>query len=157
MGQTARHLKNYCIVQYRGLKKLILKDLNDINILTGNNNSGKTSVLELLSTMQAPWDISTWIKICRLSGNGSYYAGMLNLFPTDLDHMLIHFFYNKDFDAQFMTMRAEIRETFISQREFDEMNGHQFKDADKEIDFVETKCLHLDIGEDSDIKKSYIS
>lgn len=51
VGQTARHIDDFRIEAYRGIKDLHLQDLNDINILTGNNNSGKTSVLELLSSL----------------------------------------------------------------------------------------------------------
>ena len=54
MGHTARHIENFKIISYRGLRDLDLQDLNEINILTGNNNSGKTSVLELLSSLRAP-------------------------------------------------------------------------------------------------------
>lgn len=44
----AIHIKDFDIQEYRGIKNLTLKNLNSINILTGNNNSGKTSILEIL-------------------------------------------------------------------------------------------------------------
>lgn len=42
----AIHLNEFNIEHFRGINHLELKDLNDINIITGDNNSGKTSVLE---------------------------------------------------------------------------------------------------------------
>lgn len=41
----AIHLNEFNIEHFRGINHLELKDLNDINIITGDNNSGKTSVL----------------------------------------------------------------------------------------------------------------
>ena len=42
----AIHLQEFDIYQFRGIHNLELKDLNHINIITGDNNTGKTSVLE---------------------------------------------------------------------------------------------------------------
>ena len=36
------------IENFRGIKKLEVKDLNSINIFVGKNNSGKSSILEAL-------------------------------------------------------------------------------------------------------------
>lgn len=63
----AIHIKNFNIQSYRGIQNLTLENLNSINILTGNNNSGKTSILEILSTVDNPQDI-------RL---GCYLLGLL--------------------------------------------------------------------------------
>jgi AAA15 family ATPase/GTPase len=45
-----KHLDNLTIHRFRGLRDLNLQDLGQINILVGGNNSGKTSVLEAIST-----------------------------------------------------------------------------------------------------------
>lgn len=89
----AIHLTELDIDYYRGLKDLHIQDLNHINILTGNNNSGKTSVLEVLSSIGSPESLLTWVKMCRLGRTGNYYAGIFNLFPTELEHMEIKFSY----------------------------------------------------------------
>ncbi|NIJ46593.1 AAA15 family ATPase/GTPase [Wenyingzhuangia heitensis] len=39
-------IKNIVIKNFRGFKELKIEDINHINILVGNNNSGKSSVLE---------------------------------------------------------------------------------------------------------------
>ena len=68
--QMAGHIKNLDVDHYRGLNDVCLRDLNAINILTGNNNSGKTSVLEVLLGIGNPESIHTWIKMCRLGRTG---------------------------------------------------------------------------------------
>ncbi len=55
------HLDNLTIHQFRGIKNLTLKDLGQINILVGVNNSGKTSVLEAISTYCRPLDPLEWL------------------------------------------------------------------------------------------------
>ena len=58
---TTRNLENITIHQFRGLKELKLKDLGQINLLVGVNNSGKTSVLEALSIYCNSLDLRNWI------------------------------------------------------------------------------------------------
>ena len=50
----ARHLSELSIGTYRGIRDLCIKDLGDINILVGDNNCGKTSVLEALQILCDP-------------------------------------------------------------------------------------------------------
>jgi AAA15 family ATPase/GTPase len=56
-----KHLDNLTIHQFRGLRDLNLQDLGQINILVGGNNSGKTSVLEAISTYCRPLDPLEWL------------------------------------------------------------------------------------------------
>ena len=62
---ATRNLENITIHQFRGLKELGLKDLGQINLLVGVNNSGKTSVLEALSLYCDPLDLRTWLITAR--------------------------------------------------------------------------------------------
>ena len=43
-----KHIQKFTIHAYKGIQNLTLDHLNLINILTGDNNSGKTSILELV-------------------------------------------------------------------------------------------------------------
>lgn len=58
---TTRNLENITIHQFRGLKALELKELGQINLLVGVNNSGKTSVLEALSIYCNSLDLRNWL------------------------------------------------------------------------------------------------
>ena len=58
----AQHIKELFIHEYKGIHELKLEQLNSINILTGDNNSGKTSILELLSTVERPQREDCWMQ-----------------------------------------------------------------------------------------------
>jgi len=66
----ARHITSLNINGYRGLCDFFADDIADINILLGNNNSGKTSVLEVLDTFSAITSPSKWL-------NNSVYRNSL--------------------------------------------------------------------------------
>jgi len=56
-----KHLDNLTIHRFRGLRDLALQELGQINLLVGANNSGKTSVLEAISTYCRPLDPLEWL------------------------------------------------------------------------------------------------
>jgi predicted ATP-dependent endonuclease of OLD family len=60
-----KSLENITIHQFRGLRELELKNLGQINLLVGINNSGKTSVLEALSIYCHPLDLKVWLNTAR--------------------------------------------------------------------------------------------
>lgn len=60
----AVYLQDFHISSYRGIKGLSLSGLNHINILTGDNNSGKTTILELISTIDDPANVESWFHAC---------------------------------------------------------------------------------------------
>lgn len=146
VGHTARHIRDFKIDCYRGLRDLELQDLNEINILTGNNNSGKTSVLELISTLRGPLSISTWIKLCRMARNGSYYTGVLNLFPVDLNQMLICFSSNTDSEFIHIIFKAEIQEIRLLENDINKINGLEYRAGTAIGDgYIDVKRLHLEM------------
>ena len=53
------HINSLNIETYRGIKNLKLDGFTGINILTGDNNCGKTSVMELLRTLNNPVSLYT--------------------------------------------------------------------------------------------------
>ena len=55
-----RHIDEFAIYRFRGLRDLKLADLGQINLLVGDNNSGKTSVLEALSIFCDPLNTRKW-------------------------------------------------------------------------------------------------
>lgn len=151
VGQTARHIFNFMINGYRGLKNLELRSLNHINILTGNNNSGKTSVLELLSSLENPQDIFTWIKMCRPPGN--CYTGVLNFFPANSERLQIDYAYSNA-SLEHVHMGAEVEEVRILKSE---MDSHRFEDVHvKEDDYVDAKRLHVEIKTGSSAGSYYL-
>lgn len=59
------HINSLNIETYRGIKNLKLDGFTGINILTGDNNCGKTSVLELLQVSGDPASPIVWSSLGR--------------------------------------------------------------------------------------------
>ena len=51
-------LNNLNIKAFRGIRELELKDIQDVNLLLGGNDTGKTSVLEAILLLDHPSDIN---------------------------------------------------------------------------------------------------
>ena len=72
------------IETYRGISNLKLDNLAEINILTGDNNSGKTSILEILQSLEEPDSFKIWRTLLRrgtfINRGLSYYEGFYDLF-----------------------------------------------------------------------------
>ncbi|MBP0962610.1 MAG: ATP-binding protein, partial [Oscillospiraceae bacterium] len=70
-----------------------------INILTGNNNTGKTSILELLKTLKNPYSLANWLSVNRLGSIFDierYYKYFNNLFPENFPDSTIHYEYKDE-------------------------------------------------------------
>ena len=79
------HIKALSINNYRGLKNIQLNNFTTINVITGNNNSGKTSVMELISVIDNPLSLASWVSNLRTHSefqNISYYEGFIDLFDS---------------------------------------------------------------------------
>ena len=59
------HIKWLDIESFRGIENLQLDDARQINILVGENNTGKTSILEAISLWEYPLEIYNFIKVAR--------------------------------------------------------------------------------------------
>ena len=85
-------IENIHIETFRGIKELKLEDLAQINILTGKNNSGKTSVLEMLKNFRNFMDLDHQN---MLAGNeeilytNAYLEEFQELFDIDSEEKII--------------------------------------------------------------------
>lgn len=59
----AKYITGLKVQMYRGIRDLEIKNLSDINLFVGDNNSGKTSLLEVLKILSQPNDIGSIIKV----------------------------------------------------------------------------------------------
>lgn len=71
-----QHFFNLNIIQYKGLKDIRIEKLNKINIFAGENNSGKTSVLEAIRLLMAQNDANDFLSLQQL--RGKFSEGNLN-------------------------------------------------------------------------------
>jgi len=56
-----KQFEKIIITKFRGLKNIELSEIGNINLLVGSNNSGKTSILESISTYCRPLDPMEWL------------------------------------------------------------------------------------------------
>lgn len=83
----AVHIHDFYIERFRGIRELKAENINHVNLIVGDNNCGKTSVLEALLLLQNPEDISNMFRVARYRDNNgvfnknSVYEGFINLFP----------------------------------------------------------------------------
>ena len=93
-------IKRIDIETFRGIRDLHLENLSLINILTGDNNCGKTSILEVLQSWSQPDNFNTWESLLR-RGNMrlrrlSLYEGFYDLFDINLEKKFIHYQIQED-------------------------------------------------------------
>lgn len=91
----AIHIKNLEIEHFRGIHHLAVEELNHVNIIAGDNNSGKTSVLEALLLLRNPNDFTNILRLARMRDTNVFFNGtplyesFINLFPQDTSKMEI--------------------------------------------------------------------
>jgi len=82
------HIDEFIIHQFRGMRALKLEGLGQFNLLVGDNNSGKTSVLEAFSLFCDSLDWRRWSNVASMREVGGIYSLSLNeritwLFPQE--------------------------------------------------------------------------
>ncbi len=144
-----KHIQEFTIHAYKGIHDLKLEDLNCINILTGDNNSGKTSVLELLSTLDNPQSMRTWTLCARTERlfprNRLYFNSFYNMFPIDNEKKEISYtFTEAGHVPNTVSLSAEIEETQLPENEMYRLNGFLRTGSSKQAnEIIDTLCMHL--------------
>ena len=57
-GKMANHIKYIDIHKFKGIKDINIYDMKSINIFVGDNNSGKTTILEAIKFFEKPIPIA---------------------------------------------------------------------------------------------------
>ena len=84
----AIYIQKLYVQSFRGIRELRAEHLNHINLIVGDNNCGKTSVLEAVLLLRDPSDFSNILRVARLrdqdrslfAGQVSAYESFCNLF-----------------------------------------------------------------------------
>lgn len=131
------------IERYRGIRNLELKDLGMVNIIAGANNTGKTSILEIIESLEAPDNLRAWRMIGRREGNSprmvtTVYDTMKSLFPLDVhdSDMIISYsgVYNSNpFEIE---IKGKSFETIVSDRQLDRLYAYKMSADLEEADNV---------------------
>ena len=82
-------LKTVDIKSFRGIRDLSIKKLGAINLIVGDNNCGKTSVLEAIELLRSSGNLANIYRIARqreslsVFGANSIYDSFICMFPHD--------------------------------------------------------------------------
>ena len=145
----AQHVRELFIHGYKGIHELKLEQLNSINILTGDNNSGKTSILELLSTVERPQREDCWMQCAgkRTKKVHKIFQDFRSMFPIDEEDLVISYEY-EDMKNRRNTVevKAEIEQTQVSEGEMYRMNNlKKIKEDRSDDEMIDTEHMRLSI------------
>ena len=59
----ANHIKYIDIHKFKGIKDINIYDMKSINIFVGDNNSGKTTILEAIKFFEKPFDYLSHLRL----------------------------------------------------------------------------------------------
>lgn len=135
-------LSELLIETYRGIKNLDLGRLGKVNIIAGANNTGKTSILEIIRSMEAPNDIRQWRKIGSrdnldnvvvVGQKKSTYETIDALFSYDFDGEGDEIKYSGIYDNKSFAVeiKREVTDVFVSEKELEEYQVFSRIDARK--------------------------
>ena len=85
------YLKKLYVDRYRGIKALKIDDLKGVNLIVGDNNCGKTSVLEALQLLRTSGNLANVYRVARLrdsiavSNANSIFDNFICMFPKEED------------------------------------------------------------------------
>lgn len=69
-------INNISINSFRGICNLSVDDFSHVNLIVGDNNCGKTSILEALQLLRAPEDINNIFRVSRIRDAYSGFSRM---------------------------------------------------------------------------------
>lgn len=125
----AIHITELNIETYRGIRSLKLNNLVPINIITGDNNCGKTTVLEVLRSIENPSDFRLWRTLIRRNSNDireglSYFEGFCDLFDIDQMDKLIKYDVKYKDKKYEVVINAEVSEEELLEDEYLKIIGY---------------------------------
>ena len=75
------------ITKFRGIQKLEVSEFSDINLIVGDNNSGKTTFLEAIQLLFAKSQLSSIKSVINqrtvLNPNSSFYTSFIKMFNKE--------------------------------------------------------------------------
>ena len=143
----AIHISKMHIAAYRGIKDLAVDNLGDINIITGNNNSGKTSFLEVIQILSRPDDFDNIVMVSR---QRERFRMMTEAYTQSLYHSFLNMFNKTQSDLDIamnctigestwsVSLAGEVRKALISEEQINELKKFDRKQTAAIYEEVET-------------------
>lgn len=153
--KMAEHIKNIRIDTFRGIRSLQLDDLFPINILTGDNNCGKTSVLEALKSFEDPGDFRCWRALLRkengpaIAGGLSYYEGFCDLFDINSEEKRLEYTVEEGDRADCVVLSAQEDTEELTEEEYAKLCGYSYgkEEENSESALLTVSGLLLEVTE----------
>ena len=119
------------IEKYRGLRNLKLEELGKVNIIAGENNTGKTSILEVIESLESPNNLRAWRLIGRREVVNSpristtVYDTMKSLFPMNNKENEMQILYSGKNDGKKFSVEltGQFTETILTDEQLDKISG----------------------------------
>ena len=84
-------IEHFTVDAFRSIQALSIDSLDRINLIAGDNNCGKTTLLESLMLLRSPDNIANVFRVCNLRSpnnpflsSASPYESFLSLFPQSI-------------------------------------------------------------------------
>lgn len=122
----AQHIRKIDINTYRGINNLSLDNLGDINILVGDNNSGKTSVLESILLLSNPSSFGNVVTVSRMRdqfkrlsmGSLSFYDSFICMFNMMKEKKRIDISGEIYYKRVSIQIQGEFQKVIVDKRDF---------------------------------------
>lgn len=141
------------IEKYRGIKDLKLENLGKINVIAGENNTGKTSILEVIESLEKPNSLREWRLIGRREGYGpristTIYDTMKSLFPINNEDKKTNIVYSgKSNGKRFsVELTGQFSETILTDEQLDIVSGYRTNENRNEYEHHEYETSVLKIN-----------
>ena len=83
------------IIKFRGIQKLEVSEFSNINLIVGDNNSGKTTFLEAIQLLFAKSQLSSIKNVINqrtvLNPNSSFYTSFIKMFNKEQGNDFLEF------------------------------------------------------------------
>lgn len=83
------------INSFRGISDLVLTNIGEVNLIVGDNNCGKTSILEAIQLLRTPSDLNNALRVARIRDNYMGFSRLpifdnfINMFPVFKNYLSI--------------------------------------------------------------------
>jgi AAA15 family ATPase/GTPase len=120
------YIKGLNVKTFRGITDLDIQDFSEINIITGENNCGKTSLLEVIHGISFPLEMSNWISSVRSRDVGygglDSYESLKDIFDINAPEKKVDVaFCDKDGDCHSIQISAEEHVEVMTEKERDKL------------------------------------
>lgn len=141
------------IEKFRGIDNLKLDNLGKINIIAGENNTGKTSILEVIESLQGPNNLRAWRVLGKREGNNgprmytTVYDTMKSMFPINNEMNKTYISYSGKNDEKFFSVQllGQFSETILSDEQLNANGGYIVHENKNEYEHNEYETSVLDI------------